>query len=185
MLERDFGWDGVCIEANPQYWAGLARRICTVVGGAVGRMNDEEVTFTFGGGGRTGTLGSGVNDPGGMGGIVAKGFDNKGKNTRFGAAKMHTVALKDVLARAKAPDVVDYMSLDIEGAELFVAKEFPWHLYTVKLLTVERPCDELKEILARASLIYLKTHGNFGDLMYAHSSVVEKYRAILQASDGK
>lgn len=184
MLERDFGWDGVCIEANSQYWSGLARRRCTVVGGVVGSMDNEVVTFTFGGGGRKGELGSGVNDPGAMGGIVRKGFDNGVINRKFGATKMHTVTLSEVLTRANAPNVIDYMSLDVEGAETFIAKDFPWHLYTVKLLTVERPDDQLKEILAGAGLIYLKTHGTFGDLMYAHHSVVEKYRAILQASDG-
>jgi len=36
VLERN-GWDGVCIEANPEYWYRLASfRNCTIVGAAVG-----------------------------------------------------------------------------------------------------------------------------------------------------
>ena len=36
-LERDYGWSGVCIEANPRYWAALVTgvRSCHLVGAAI------------------------------------------------------------------------------------------------------------------------------------------------------
>lgn len=45
MLERDYGWDGICIEGNPIYWAKLSRRKCMVVGAVVGKVDDQVVTF--------------------------------------------------------------------------------------------------------------------------------------------
>jgi len=63
MLERDFGWSGTCIEANPAYQIGYGKRRCKTVVAAVGSPTDLPVAFTF----------RGV-----FGGIVGSAFDNKG-----------------------------------------------------------------------------------------------------------
>ena len=65
LLERN-GWDGVCIEANPEYWYRLASFCnCTIVGAAVGgNIDGEEVEFAF----------RNV-----FGGVVRAGMDNDGK----------------------------------------------------------------------------------------------------------
>ena len=50
VLEKN-GWEGVCIEANPEYWYGLASfRTCTIVGAAVGGKPEDdglEVNFAL------------------------------------------------------------------------------------------------------------------------------------------
>ena len=46
MIERDYNWDGVCIEANPAYWFGLAHRKCTVIGAAVGKTDNEPMNLS-------------------------------------------------------------------------------------------------------------------------------------------
>jgi hypothetical protein len=65
-LEQNFGWKGICIEANPQYWYRLSFRNCHVVGGIVGGTNNVEVDVI---------LGQAHHGP--YGGIVGDDFDNK------------------------------------------------------------------------------------------------------------
>ena len=48
-----------------------------------------------------------------------------------------TVTLGDILARAKAPRYIHYMSLDIEGAELEALKGLPFDTYAFGAMTIE------------------------------------------------
>ena len=38
-------------------------------------------------------------------------------------------SLQEILKKAKAPKIIDYLSLDVEGAELEVLKNFPFKKY--------------------------------------------------------
>jgi hypothetical protein len=47
-LERSFGWEGLCIEPNPEYWFDLSRfRTCKIVAAVVGRDRMEEIKFNY------------------------------------------------------------------------------------------------------------------------------------------
>lgn len=50
-----------------------------------------------------------------------------------------------------APAVIDYLSLDIEGAEWYAFSTFPWHRYVFLTITVERPSTELRNKLMEVS----------------------------------
>jgi hypothetical protein len=45
--------------------------------------------------------------------------------------------IRSVLYEYRAPSVIDYWSLDTEGAELTLLQSFPFDAYTVRVLTVE------------------------------------------------
>ena len=49
--------------------------------------------------------------------------------------------------KANAPKVIDYLSLDVEGAELEVLKNFPFKKYKFLSMKIERPSKELNKIL--------------------------------------
>lgn len=99
-LEREFGWTGLCIEPNPEYWYNLStlRTGSHVVGAVVGNRTGGSVHFRF--------------DNGDHGGIV--GFDN-GPRWRSHAQERTTVTLLDIVQKFKSPPVMDYLSLDVEG----------------------------------------------------------------------
>jgi hypothetical protein len=182
MLERDYGWDGICVEANPGYWSRLARRRCTVVGAAVGHVDNEIVEFN------AGVTQPGLKIPGQdigvFGGIV--GFDNKVRQVKKETTwSVHTAALLNVLEKTHAPPEIDYFSFDVEGAELFIAKAFPWHKYTVKLMTVEKPSKALKIVLKeKAHMVYLQTlqspRGKFYDELWCHKTYEAEFQKKLQ-----
>lgn len=108
-LDRVYKWNGICIEANPQYWYGLAmHRTCKLVGAAVADRNGLQVPFVF----------SGV-----MGGIVGNNFDNKPARVDASMRQnVSTLSLETIFAELEAPRRIQYLSLDVEGAEWLVSR---------------------------------------------------------------
>ena len=137
-LERDHGWSGLCIEANPRYW-GLLRgvRSCKVVGVAVA---DSERVVQF------------VDQmKGGFSGLVLPGTKNDPRSVRKTNRTGNLVNLFDavalpfgtILRNMNAPTTIDYLSLDVEGAEDYVMTSFPFESYAISLITVEAPSAQL------------------------------------------
>ena len=156
-LEKKFGWTGLCIEPNPIYWANLTYRECQVVAAVVGKERMEEVRFRF--------------DNGDHGGIVGNGFDN-GKRHEKVSDPRYTVTLKEILERFNAPRRIDYLSLDVEGAEEFIIKEFPLTEYTVSLMTIERPKERLRALLDQNGYKSVKRLSSWGETLWAHESIM-------------
>ena len=144
-LERDYGWNGLCIEANPQYHVALAQhRNCTVLGAAI---SDEERMHDF------------VAD-GALGGLVANGTDQALRRPNY---LVGGVTFGRALEAFRVPREVDYLSLDVEGAEHLVMHTFPWATHRINVLTVERPKPVLGAALRRHGYRHVCTHGPFGD----------------------
>ena len=132
-LERHYGWKGLCIEANPTYWYNLthARKNCDIIGAVVGQNRMDQVDFRF------------QMD---RGGIVGEGFDN-GPSWKSSSKKEYTVTLSEIFRKFHVPRVIDYLSLDVEGAEEFIMSNFPLDDYRIRILTVERPSIKLRDSL--------------------------------------
>ena len=156
-LERK-GWNGLCVEPNPDYWYGLAHRKCTVVGALVAGTKSEKVKVKF----------RGV-----FGGIVGK-LDNRladrKKEPDTPEVTRYTVPITEVLNRYNVPKMIDYMSLDVEGSEFEVMKDFPFKKYTIRVMSVERPNKQLKQLLADNGYIYLAELANWGEYLWCHTS---------------
>lgn len=188
-LETYFGWNGLCIEANPKYWSRLAYRKCQVVGAVVGGNTlGHEVDFTFGPSNAQQVKHfderwSRKWDKGTLGGIVSDEFDNKpNDDTKFNKlesessqqgrviAKRYTVPLKYIFERYNVPKIIDYLSLDVEGAEYYIMKDFPFDTYSFRVLSIERPNEELRTILMNNGYELLSTVGHnrgLGDTIWA------------------
>lgn len=156
-LERK-GWTGLCVEPNSVYWYGLSHRKCTVVGALVAGTKSEQVKVKF----------RGV-----FGGIVGK-LDNRLANRKkepdAPESTRYTTPIKEVLNRFQVPTSIDYMSLDVEGSEFEIMKDFPFETYTIRVLTVERPNKKLKTLLEEKGYIYLAELATWGEFLWCHKS---------------
>lgn len=147
-LERGYNWNGLCIEMSEIYWYHLAKRKCDVVGALVGQNNDEKVTVNL------------TNNA--LGGIKL-GF--KGGTTR------RTASLKEVLQLFNAPKNIDYLSLDVEGAEELVMDAFPLTEYQFSVLTIERPTENLIHLLRRNGYTLVHYLAWWGESLWVHNSL--------------
>lgn len=150
-LEQNLDWNGLCIEANPAYWKRLAYRKCQVVGAAVGAERNQELTFAF---------------RAEYGGFTAP----KGK---MDVETVATVPLLEIFERFKVPRHIDYLSLDVEGAESAILMQFPLDKYRIDILTVERPKKNARSYLASYGYKEAAHLGVIGESLFVHESVIE------------
>ena len=157
------GWKGLCIEGNHLYWYDLARhRTCTIVGAFVGGKESED--------GKQMKVVNGKGNFGPNGGIVGAGMDNTEK-TKRGTDDRDIVSIVTIFKETKVPKIIDYFSLDVEGAESLVMEDFPWDEYTFRFLTIERPKPELAATLQGQGYNLLATIGRFGEEVWMHNKV--------------
>lgn len=166
-MERILNWSGICIEPNPYFHKVLkANRQCLILDVVVDKSDNEEIEFRV------------DNDV--LGGIVAEDTDNNYRvrghalRTRAKIVKMKTKTLETLLDDAGAPKVIDYLSLDVEGAESRILMGFPFDKYTFLTMTIERPTPELEQVLFANGYVFVRKSGDNRDTFdtyYVHSSI--------------
>ena len=129
LLEREFGWQGICVEPNPSFLKELrVNRSCRTVGDCVGAVTGEDVEFIL------------ADVYGGIAHYAGED-SHKGKRDAYRAAgeviRMTTVSLNDLLIKYGAPRRIDYLSIDTEGNEFPILNAFPFDRWDIPLLTVE------------------------------------------------
>lgn len=163
-LERQADWTGLCIEPNPLYWKDLSYRACQTVAAVVGQRRDEIVHFTFG--------------RKEWGGMVGADFDNNNvksiNNNNNQAKPQSTVTLLEILQRYQAPSVIDYLSLDCEGAESYVMNGFPFDRYRIKIITGERLKPDLQAVLRRHAFEMLGYLSKWGEQLWINTDFLSE-----------
>lgn len=160
LLERRFAWTGVCIEANPTTFKELRKnRRCHCVNACLDEA-PREVEFE-------------VNDV--FGGIVDAQEESGATQARSGRMiKVKTRTLTDVLDECGAPREIDYMSVDVEGAEDRVFRGLDLDKYVVKAMTIERPSDQTEQLLHRYGYQCVKMLPGL-DYCYIHADFKDEY----------
>lgn len=110
FLEKELGWNGICIESNPNYFNVLkSTRSCKLVNVACMPYKGHCV----------------------FNGINTYPVASQGPNT------VECDLLESILLSSNAPSSIDYASFDIEGHELSVLESFPFDKYDIRLMTIE------------------------------------------------
>ena len=130
-LEHDLGWRGICVEPNPKHYAAVCEcRRCIAVNVALWPQSREQLRF-----------------------VEAHGFSSleRFKDADANAKKraeatseviqVDTLNPTELLRRFKAPKLIDYLTLDVEGAELDVLQALDLNEYAIALMTIEHNHD--------------------------------------------
>ena len=165
LLEKEYKWRGICCEPIPKMFEKLVfnRPNSTCVNKAVYNQSGLTVTFDI------------ANNCSLMSGIPVHIDQHKSKvNANKTSIQLQTISLLDVLDQANAPLFIEYMSLDTEGSELEILKNFDFNKYTFGLIDVEHNFieprrSEIKKLLLSKGYIY--KGANRWDDMYKHNSI--------------
>ncbi len=143
-LEKDLGWRGICVEPNPRYYAQACEcRSSITVNVALWPKSCETLRFV---------------DAHGLSAIESfKDSDiNAGRRAKAIKAviEVDTLNPNELLARFNAPTLIDFLSLDVEGAEYDVLSALDLEKYSVALMAVEHNHDaprqkQIRDYLAR------------------------------------
>lgn len=120
-FERELGWNGICIEPNPDYLENLRKnRRCNVSDGLAYSHEDVSVSFSL------------------CDVVSAIVDDNKNPFTRADRViEKKTTTLSKIFDTFSAPRIIDYLSLDVEGQEYNILSTFPFDKYQFRCMTVE------------------------------------------------
>ena len=158
-LERDHGWNGLCIDGNRALVAELTRRRrCRAVHALLGTA--ANMTFS---------------------GRSSSGFGAAVRCRGAGAQCQPTTSLASILDQHGAPRTIHYLSLDLEGMENHVLQSFPHERYTFYAMTIERPGRAVtKWLLPQRGFRYAFDHGTFGDQLWIHESIPGGFDSALE-----
>lgn len=93
-------------------------------------------------------------------------------NINFNIKKKSSITLADLLEKYDAPSQIDYFSLDVEGYEYEILKNFPFDRYIFHCMTIERPSTMLRKLLEQTGYIAVGRN-DVGDIYYIHSSMYD------------
>jgi hypothetical protein len=153
LLEQKYGWTGILIEPTSAFAKLQQNRPYCRCDDSCLASTERVVTvveiFDRGQAGISANAGQNL--------LLSRTMDAppqvlKDMNSYWGEAKAQyqksAQPLAAVLEKHRAPKLIDYLSLDVEGFEYDILRTFPFDLYKFLCLGVERPPRELVELLA-------------------------------------
>lgn len=150
-------------EPNPGYKESIkAHRTSHLVTACVTDVANETVRFRI--------------DNGMSGGIVSEDTDN---NESVRGAELIDAEIIDVptttlqveLDKFNAPRLIDFLSLDVEGAEWIALRNFDFNKYQFVCMAIERPNESLDIMLEKHG--YRQVAHLFYDVIYVHNDFLE------------
>jgi FkbM family methyltransferase len=168
LLETQYNWKGICCEPNPTLFKALVTNRPNSICYNDAVYNESGLTITFDIANNCNLL-SGITE---YIGNTHKSIVESNKTS----IQVQTISLLDVLNNANAPSFIDYMSLDTEGTELEILKNFNFEKYKFGLIDVEHNYyepqrSEIRNLLLSNGYVYIGE--NYWDDMYKHTSVLQ------------
>lgn len=123
FFEKVLEWNGICIEPNNILFEKLKQnRNCNLSNALISFETGRSVQFS------SCDVVSGIIDD------FTGPFTIRAQES---CATKITKTLSEVLDEMKAPEIIDYLSLDVEGHEYQILSTFPFHRYKFRCITVE------------------------------------------------
>jgi len=140
LLFEELGWSGLLVEPNPRHAEALAARRMKHVAACIWTASDEQVGFL-----------DVVDDPDFSRlaeGLAPDMHDRSGR--RDGAARVEapTLDAETLMRRYGCPDLIDYLSLDIEGAEAIFLQGLDLTRWRFRCITVEHNYTPERDVIA-------------------------------------
>ena len=137
LLLEKFGWKGICAEPNEELFKKLCTvRKCITTNDLIAQESGMEYEFVACG--PLGTILEHVNDD--MHASVRNKYLKKS-----GSRKILSISLSDFLEKYKCPHSIDYISIDTEGSEYAILKNFPFDKWDIKRFSIEHNYTENRE----------------------------------------
>jgi len=127
LLEKEFGWQGVLAEPARSFQEMIKKcRSANLEPCCVWRESGSQVTFNEPNVTELSTI------------AEFSGCDSHEEERRDASVyQVETISLNDLLDKYKAPEEIDYISIDTEGSEFEILNAFDFSRYTVRVITCE------------------------------------------------
>jgi FkbM family methyltransferase len=172
-LEESYGWQGLLVEPNPSLFRTLKvkRPWNTCLRAAIGPNDGQKVPFVVGQGERASLYS-------GLGGYLPEDWLEEHCRRKSENIEVTTLSLLSLLEYADAPSHIDYLSIDVEGAEGAILQSFFRHKdarlrYTFGCMTIEfqRDGDLLEYLTKLLAPEYVLDEVRDFDAFFVHRSL--------------
>lgn len=135
MLEKEYEWQGILCEPSHQFHEALrSRRSAQIDVRCVSGISGQIVNFTE----VKGTGLSSMEATKSTGHSVFSSYKKK-------YYPVDTVSLTDLLRDKGAPKLIDYLSIDVEGAEYEILRTHDWEAFKFLVITVEHNYESRRQ----------------------------------------
>lgn len=135
LLEKDFGWKGILCEPAKEWHEQLKRnRSCVIDTRCVYSSTGPRIQFTEASIGELSTISEYV-----------KSDANRDIRKKANVYDVETVTLMDLLSDHQAPSFINFLSIDTEGSEYEILKEFDFSKYSFGVICVEHNFTENRD----------------------------------------
>ena len=156
ILEKELGWEGILIEPH----SFLKKRLMVTRPNAIiidDCVGDHEGTIDF-----IEFITKGMRGFSGSPQLSAEGPPAwwslpERQQTEYTQESKKVTTLENVLRKNNAPKIIDYLSMDIEGAEYAVLRNFPFKEFRFRAISTEQ--DTCRELLINNG--YVETQNPF------------------------
>ena len=180
ILERDYDWKGICIEAHPTTYSklikhrNLTKTAC--VHAAVYNVPGREVTFVTP---DKAGIHSGID-------IHLTNFLSDGTKITKDASKilLKTRTLTEILNEQKAPHFIDFLSLHTVGSEFFILQGVNFRRYTFAYISlhhnfVEPQRTQIRRYLERSGYVFVRQNKSDDDYRWGEFTLPETLQPEL------
>ena len=163
LLEKFYKWQGICVDPNPVTLKSMCGARDTIVSDlCVYKESGKILPFKY--------LGDqsefyGWNLRSGIDGLVSKDMPVK-----MNDHKVFTITLTDLLELYKAPNKIDYISIDVEGSEIEVLTGLDFSKYDVKMFSIEYENEE-----NRAKIDWIMSRNNYERVDFDQQCTEDRY----------
>ena len=133
LLEKKFNWNGIVAEPAKVFYKDLCiNRSCYIEQKLVWKNSKSKLIFHE-------DLASGLS--------TIKNYLKNDSQIRKKKQQyiLETISLNDLLEKYNAPKIIDYLSIDTEGSEYEILKNFDFKSYKFKVITCEHNYNENRE----------------------------------------
>jgi FkbM family methyltransferase len=135
LLEFRYGWRGILAEPSKSWHKDLeSNRKANLSYKAIFNESGHEKTFFEAEANNLSTMSEFRNFDGG-------GLHRK----KFKEYLVQTQSLSDLLIEFSAPLFIDYLSIDTEGSEYLIIRDFPFEKYDIKFISIEHNYNENRQ----------------------------------------
>lgn len=124
LLEKEYGWSGICVEPSNKFDELKTNRSCSVENLCV--YNNSNSVIEFAEIDYNMELSGCVND-----------FKDDHKRIHNNNKKINTLSLTDLCIKYSCPNLIDYLSIDTEGSELKILETHNFDLFKFVLISIE------------------------------------------------
>ena len=166
MLENHFDWTGLIIEPSRHFSKSLSEnRKCEISFECLSDKDDETVEFN--------EVSNGLS-------TINKfsSSDNKAEKRKNGNLyKLKTIKLDSLLDKINFHNEIDFMSIDTEGSEFEILKNFNFNKYLIKIICVEHNFvnskrNNLFNLLAKNKFIRVMENFSRNDDWYINKELI-------------